>query len=279
MSRKRDDRAVDGDADVLRIDFRAATERVVDVGLDLTGRCARLDLNQVRDTLHAVEIRHGRPGGHFLEHPLDRALEREEPVTHGDGDSVRHAGVVAQRVTPRPGDVGIGPLAAQHDLDVVGHGADAANPLDRLFGGQLRRVTVHESGERDDAVRRDDGDVVRVDLRIPLELPLHGVVQLRVRLPEQACAMLVVLSSFRQPQVFQRPRRRRPRHASCRSTQNAESPADAGNPEALTDFRKTPRFLRPSRPLDDTIVAAEARRASSSISPRTQSDRALLDRR
>ena len=34
MSRERDDRAVDGDADVLRIDFRAAAERGVDVGLD-----------------------------------------------------------------------------------------------------------------------------------------------------------------------------------------------------------------------------------------------------
>ena len=34
MSRERDDRAVDEDGDVLRIDFRAATERGVDVAHD-----------------------------------------------------------------------------------------------------------------------------------------------------------------------------------------------------------------------------------------------------
>ena len=72
-------------------------------------------------------------------------------------------------------DIGIGPLVdARHaHLDIVRHGLDAGNALGGGFGFVLVGVALHESRQRHDAVLHLDGDVGRIEVRIPRELVLH----------------------------------------------------------------------------------------------------------
>ena len=180
--------------------LRAAHQRLLDLLLELRRRQAGLDDDRVGHALDARQPADDALGVLLLVLPLDLALERHPALGDRHVELVDgQEGVPLQRPDGGRRDVGVGALgrAGQPDLDVVGHGLHAADPVGGLLGRPALGVGVDPSRERDDAVLDGHADLVGLDARAPTSAPparpagclrpFGCQLELRLRLP---CACL-----------------------------------------------------------------------------------------
>ena len=80
------------------------------------------------------------------------------------------------------GDVGVAALGGvvQVDLDFAGNRTHACHGLRGLLDGAPFGVGGDSAGERHHAVLHADGDVARIEARIPIELGLYIVSELHI---------------------------------------------------------------------------------------------------
>ena len=105
----------------------------------------------------------------------DGALERHKPAADRHRDPTRHIRVALKCLHGVFCNLWVGPLIADLDFDVIGDSTHSAHALNGILGRELLSVAVDKSRERDFTILRDDGDIVRPDLGILVELAPHGV--------------------------------------------------------------------------------------------------------
>src|SRR5581483_11681775 len=172
--------------DTLHVGFDGAQQRLLDFRLELRRRgWSRPGPNdyQVGHTSDSGQAAHHPLRVFLLELPLDFPLEGHPAFGHRDVQSLdRDQSVPFQCPYRCRGDVGVAALrrAGQADLDVVGHGLDAAHAVGRVFGSPLLDVGIHIAGEGDNAVLHRDADLIGLDARIPAQLREDVLLDLRI---------------------------------------------------------------------------------------------------
>src|ERR1700716_3624876 len=177
--------AVGFDGDAVGIELRVAAKGILDLAPDLGGSHAGLEDNQVADALDAFDPQHRVLGAGALVVPLGASFERQ-PAVLGDHLYVR-GGVRELRLEGGyrvAGDFRIRPFGARRkaDRDVVGDADDAGDALHIRFGLVLLGVAAHEAGQSDDATLHGDGNVSRIDVRIPSQLRFDVTLDVTIRL-------------------------------------------------------------------------------------------------
>lgn len=131
---------------------------------------------------HPPEVPDGALGRPAFVLPVDLAGQDHLVPAHLGPDGFRYLRVPHQRTEHLPGDVGLGdrPRERRVHPDVVDERHHPAHALGRPDSGHPLGVAGDLAGERHRPAAGGDTDPVGVDVRCPLELGLHRVLQVVV---------------------------------------------------------------------------------------------------
>jgi hypothetical protein len=162
-------------------DQGAALEGRLDLVLHLQGAGVRRQGDSVRHPVHTREVAHRPVRRILLVVPVDRALQRDPAVGHGDRyPVVRYRRVPLQRVQRRQSEIRVVTHGGRGEFhrEIVRHPVYPQHPLGRSLRRPLVRVTLHVAGEGYHPIDGAHADFAGMQARLPLQLVLHYPLQL-----------------------------------------------------------------------------------------------------
>src|SRR3984893_7660675 len=167
--------------DVFCVDLCGATQRILDLLLQVGGRGGRFHGNQVAYTRDAPESPYSAFSFILLVLPLHLTLECQPAFVHRHLNLVsRNIHIPLQRLYRGSRNVSICTLSNSTYLYIVGYGDNSGHTMGSLLGPPLLQVSVHCSCKSNDPVFDDHTDFIGLDALVPAQFGEHVCLNLLI---------------------------------------------------------------------------------------------------